>query len=661
MPLPIVGQRPLTKSRYKLACECPTKLYYTKKAEYPDTKQADPFLAALAEGGHQVGEFAKALFPGGHDIETLNANEAVAQTAELLKQDNVIIFEAAIAYQNLFIRVDVLKKTGHLIELIEVKAKSYSRDTQIYCKDGQAPTAKWQPYIEDVAFQKYVLQKAFPQATVLASLMLCNKDAVAPSDGLFQQFLVKKDNNGRARVEFKGELDELDRKAKLLLTVPVDQAVDLVWNAENTDPRLPDDYGERLHFLADQYQADNKITPVISSACKNCEFRCEASLEPDGQKSGFHECWSQTLGLEIDQVRRPSVLDIWSYRGGQKLMNQGCYFMDQVQEEDLGDVDISRGPLTQKSRQWLQVVKTKTNDDSLWIDRDSLAFEMSQWQYPYHFIDFETYRPPIPMHKGRRPYENLAFQFSHHMLHRDGEVVHATEFFGATPGRFPSVMFVKALRATLEAQPGTVFMYSKHEQTTLNAIRRQLIDLQHEVSDANELIAFIESISLPGKKEPFPWESSNPMVDLLDVVKNYYFDPKCKGSNSLKYILPSILNRSKALQAKYQEAVYGDHRFINSMNFNKQIWVRYQDGQVMDPYQLLAPLFEGVSLKDQNRLFDEEGIYNGAKAMTAYARMQFTEMSDVERNELRAALLKYCELDTLAMVMLVEGWQDLCK
>jgi len=34
-------------------------------------------------------------------------------------------------------------------------------------------------------------------------------------------------------------------------------------------------------------------------------------------------------------------------------------------------------------------------------------------------------------------------------------------------------------------------------------------------------------------------------------------------------------------------------------------------------------------------------------------------MSDYERGEIRKALLKYCELDTMAMVMIYEGWKDL--
>ena len=52
--------RYLTKTRFKLAVQCPTKLFYTgKKTTYRDTMQEDSFLAMLAEGGYQVGELAK--------------------------------------------------------------------------------------------------------------------------------------------------------------------------------------------------------------------------------------------------------------------------------------------------------------------------------------------------------------------------------------------------------------------------------------------------------------------------------------------------------------------------------------------------------------------------------------------------------------------------
>ncbi|MEB0300909.1 hypothetical protein [Mucilaginibacter sp. 5C4] len=56
---------------------------------------------------------------------------------------------------------------------------------------------------------------------------------------------------------------------------------------------------------------------------------------------------------------------------------------------------------------------------------------------------------------------------------------------------------------------------------------------------------------------------------------------------------------------------------------------------------------------------DEEAeLSDGGAAMMAYAQMQFTEMKPEERKAIHSSLLKYCELDTLAMVMIWEDWQQ---
>ncbi len=44
----------LTKSLFKLALECPTKLFYTKKKEYVDKAVNDSFLESLAEGACKI-------------------------------------------------------------------------------------------------------------------------------------------------------------------------------------------------------------------------------------------------------------------------------------------------------------------------------------------------------------------------------------------------------------------------------------------------------------------------------------------------------------------------------------------------------------------------------------------------------------------------------
>ena len=64
-------------------------------------------------------------------------------------------------------------------------------------------------------------------------------------------------------------------------------------------------------------------------------------------------------------------------------------------------------------------------------------------------------------------------------------------------------------------------------------------------------------------------------------------------------------------------------------------------------------------LSEYTKGLDEVG--EGGAAMIAYAKLQYYELPDSEREAIRSALLRYCELDTLAMVMLYEYWIDILQ
>lgn len=76
---------------------------------------------------------------------------------------------------------------------------------------------------------------------------------------------------------------------------------------------------------------------------------------------------------------------------------------------------------------------------------------------------------------------------------------------------------------------------------------------------------------------------------------------------------------------------------------------------------MLPPINKDISDEDAPLLFDSEDLKEGGAETIAYAKLQFTNMSDSERKELRNALLKYCELDTLAMVMIIEAWHHMLQ
>ena len=326
--------RYLTKSRFKLGIECPTKLFYTGKKEYPDQKMDDSFLAALAEGGFQVGELAKLYFPNGHDITSLNYEEAENQTLELLKQDNIIIYEPAIRFKDLFIRIDVLVKKGNHFDLIEVKAKSFddAEEEPFLNKNGTIKST-WKPYLYDIAFQKHVLSGVYPESTVSSYLMMANKNTECHTDGLNQKFKVVKDESNRKGIKVSNTLTEEDLQNKILIQVPVEEEIQLIYDGKDSKVPSEMNFFENIEFLSAKYKSDDKIKSSIGAKCAKCEFNCSPGEKE--LKSGFKECWSDALGWKEEDFTDPSVLDIWSFKRKDNLIADGKVKLTDVTENDI--------------------------------------------------------------------------------------------------------------------------------------------------------------------------------------------------------------------------------------------------------------------------------------------------------------------------------------
>lgn len=430
----MANPRYLTKSRFTLAMECPTKLFYTGKRAYANQDLDDSFLQSLAEGGFQVGELAKCYLANGHEIRTLEYEEALEETNALLKMEDVTIYEAAVAHENLFIRADILVKHGETIQLYEVKAKSYDpRKAHQFINKNETLSSDWAAYLKDVAFQKYVITHAFPQYDVAAHLMLADKSALCPTDGLNQKFLVVKDSVGRKSVSTSETLSEADLTPPMLCAVNVDTECEMIFNGMERVNGNAMSFSQRIALFAEHYRTDTKIAPTIAKKCAECEFYIKEGDEENGLLDGRRECWKECLGWEDDDFGSPTVLDVWQFRGKDRLIEAGIIKMDDIRESDIQPKGDGKPGLSVSERQWLQIEKSKNNDHSLWLDRDNLKREMSRWAFPLHFIDFETTMAAIPFHAGMSPYEGIVFQFSHHIVYEDGTVEHAGEYLNTRP------------------------------------------------------------------------------------------------------------------------------------------------------------------------------------------------------------------------------------
>lgn len=651
--------RVLSKSRFKLGLECPNKLFYTGKKDYANKKNENPFLEALAKGGFQVEELARLHFPNGILIDgnPWDYEPSWNQTQELLKEENIIIYEAAFLYDGLFIRTDILVKRGNKIQLIEVKSKSFDSAVENPFVGAKNIKSEWKPYLFDIAFQKHVMKKCFPEWEIVSFIMLVDKSKIASIDGLNQLFRITKEANGRTGIKtLVNSIEETG--SSVLRRSNVSEIVKKIENYTYS-------YGNGLTFyeaiedFKTQYLNDSyKNWQTSYMACNKCEFQTSDTDIEKGLKSGFEECFIKQHKWGEKEFKKPKIFDIkgMHFSKGIRLFQNNTFFMDTLTTEDIGYKE-GTGKLSNTERAWLQIEREVKNDKSIYVDKEGLHEEIGNWIYPLHFIDFETCTAALPFNKGRRPYEQIAFQFSHHVFHENGQIEHADEYISNKSGYFPNFDFIRELKKALEKDDGTIFRFHNHENTILNAIYKQL--QESEEKDKDELIDFIQSISHSTGKSATKWNGKRDMVDLWLIAKNFYFNPLTKGSNSLKDLLPSALNKSAYLQDKYTKPL--KDLSVSSKNFSgNHVWLNIIGGEVVNPYKKLPPVFDNWTEEEiEKSISDITNINEGGAALTAYGKLQYTDMDQAEIDKITTSLLKYCELDTLAMVMLYEHFMEL--
>lgn len=633
--------RLFTKSAFKEGLECPTRLFYYKKPdEYINNSLDDDFLTALAEGGYQVNALAHLYYPDGFEVSTLNHQKAIDETNNLIKKENVTIFEGAFSIDSFFIRVDVLIKTGKEIKLLEIKSKSYDPAEGYLNKNGTLKS-QWKPYLFDVAFQKYVLQKVLPKYNISSYLLLVDKTKRTTVEGLHQKFLVQKDDNGRPQII----VHDAEVGEPILSEVNVNDPCEIIFGDGYTFNGKKYSFDDYINVLTEHYIKDERIFEKVRKECKSCPYKSDVAINEEGLKSGFHECWKSLAGFTKEDFQRPLVLDLWNYRKTQQQLDYTVYFMDQLGVDDLSsDKLIEDGRLTTSGRQWEQITRAVNKINEPYINVQGIKKEFEKFVHPLHFIDFEAVRTAIPFYKNIAPYDQLVFQFSHHKVEQKGSVAHAGQWLCTEQGAFPNFNFVRELRKSI-GDIGTVFIYSKFENTALKQIYYEL--QESDEPDRNELCEWIRTLinidEIRGERM---------MYDLKDdMLMKYYYDPYTNGSNSIKDVLPAVIKSSKYLREKYSAPVYGTEE-MPSHNYKDFIWL---DKGIINPYKKLPPIFENLNRENLDGLLLEgEDISEGGAAMIAYAKMQFTEMHQDERESIVNALLRYCELDTLAMVMIFE-------
>lgn len=583
-------------------------------------------MQMLAEGGYIIGKLATIIYPG-FEIKGTTA-EALLKTTELLQQENITLHEAAIQSGQKIIRIDILKKTGNIFELIEVKAKSFDGD------DNDASEKKnMEAYIEDVVFQTIVLQEAFPGATIDSYLLMPDKSKRTEIEGLASWFNVLpqiESTTGKfvkVEVEFvvKDEQD-YESKRQLILNDCLLQLLPLNDKVIKLSPVIQNRIAKFLRILNSdfQYEVDDY---TIDKNCKGCEFRA-SEADP---RDGFKECWG-----EMAEVT-PHIFDLY-FGGGIGHYTKGYYYDELIAQKKvcLYDIDPERlkkadGQYGSRGiRQLLQIDNTRKNEE--WHS-DSIKSSLESWQYPLHFIDFETYTGAIPYHNIMRPYEVIAFQWSCHTIYKDGEEPVHTEWIN-TEQSFPNFRFAESLKNQI-GDTGTPLMWATHENTVLRAILSQMDVFGYENEVLKDWLINITKDDGMGR--------DGRLVDMNAFTFQHYFHPYMKGKTSIKKTLPAVWNY---------------HPYLHEIPWFKIYCKTDESGNILDPYQTLNQIFADQSPEDILAGKElEEVVKEGSAAMKAYRDMMYGDPS--QKDKIKRQLLEYCKLDTMAMVIIWEHWKRL--
>ncbi|MCT4592505.1 MAG: DUF2779 domain-containing protein [Candidatus Gracilibacteria bacterium] len=125
------------------------------------------------------------------------------------------------------------------------------------------------------------------------------------------------------------------------------------------------------------------------------------------------------------------------------------------------------------------------------------------------------------------------------------------------------------------------------------------------------------------------------------VVWNKKFEGKCH--EDIAELMP-----------EYAEVFHGyNQRMFDLMEiFSKNLYAHHDFRGSYSIKKVLPVLVPELSYKDLN-------VSDGSMAMNAWKKMMFETEDQAEREQIKDDLLKYCELDTLAMVRIFEALEKL--
>jgi Domain of unknown function(DUF2779) len=613
-----VSSRTLSKSDFKLARGCDAKLFFRENG-YPDNRDMNPYLALLAEGGYMVEALAKAKYADGVQLEYgRGVGDDYQRTFEQLSRDQVTLFEATLLVGRQQARVDILEKKGKTVRLLEVKSKSFDGAEHASLltagkggcmRSSRKPfgiLSKWSEKLEDITFQVLLLEKVLPGVIIKPFLVLVDTSKIALLDnipGLFE-LVSRTTPDGAVRLLTARYTGTREQLADLDLVTEVDVSAEVAMLRNDVE-----DAAALFESRLDSPLSVHSAGLERGSKCTQCEYR----VGEGAAKDGFAECWGPLA------EPRPHMLELFSIgtcKAADKtglvdwMVRQQKASLFDIPEDCLVKVDGSIGPNAERQRRQIEF----TRRGEVFISPD-LPRELEKLQGRLNFIDFETSRLALPYHKGMGPYGLVTFQWSCHTVSSYGKKPLHAEWLNDKDA-WPNRSFAESLRQAI-GDSGPVLTWSHFEATTFKQIIADLDRFGHVVP---ELVEWMTDVF------------EHRIVDMHEWARRDYYHPGMKGRTSIKVVLDALWKSDPAMRAQFSA------------------WTAWPADDTRDPYACLPAVEIAGTLQD---------VHEGTGAMRAYQEMMYgADKNDpISRAMWSGLLRRYCELDTMSMVLILEHWR----
>lgn len=304
----------------------------------------------------------------------------------------------------------------------------------------------------------------------------------------FQSYIVKNNVNlNHAFITYINNLyireEELELKKLFIHQDETDQT------SEKEEEIRSDIYQMKLLLTKEEPKVD------IGEYCnkyKNETFECSAKKH----------CWSHIPEVSVFNLSRIG-------KKAFELYKEGILSLEDIPE----DYKLSKN-------QKFQVNANNKKEEK--FDDEDLRLFFEDWVDPLYFIDFETYQQAIPLYKGIKPYQQIPFQYSLHIL-KEKKLEHYE--FLAEEGKDPRRKFALRLVKDIPRSAKSIAFNMSFEKMVIKSLAEAFNDLREHLMDIHDN-----------------------MVDLMTPFqKNWIYKNEMKGKYSIKYVLPALFPNEQEL------------------------------------------------------------------------------------------------------------------